>query len=103
MLVKITADQYGGQRGYEGAKLRLPANGFEIADALQRARVSEGGGYSLHRFDDCPDFLRNALIVSGEKTLEEVNLLAGQISQMDERQLDIYEGILELHRENDPE
>lgn len=103
MLVKITADQYGGQRGYEGAKLWLPANGFEIADALERARVSEGGGYSLHRFDDCPDFLRNALIVSGEKTLEEVNMLAKKISQMDEGQLDVYEGILKLHRENDPE
>ena len=55
MIVKISADWRRGERGYEGAEIKLPANHFALADALQRAQVPEGGGYSLHKFADCPD------------------------------------------------
>lgn len=35
MLVKITADQYGGQRGYEGGKIRQPWS-LNVIPALMR-------------------------------------------------------------------
>lgn len=101
MKVNITADQHRGQRGYTGAVLELPASRYAIEDALQRAHVPEGGGYELHRFSNCPDYLADALIFSGDKTLEEINLLAGQISRMNETQLGAYEGIVKLRQESD--
>lgn len=101
MIVKISADQRRGQRGYEGAEIRLPANHFALADALQRAQVPEGGGYSLHKFEDCPAFLKLALILCQDRTLEEVNLLALKVREMDENQLDTYEGIVLMRRERD--
>lgn len=101
MIVKISSDQRHGERGYEGAEIRLPANHFALADALQRAQVPEGGGYSLHRFGDCPDFLKVALILCRNQTLEEVNLLALKVGGMDKSQLDTYEGIVLMRRDND--
>lgn len=101
MIVKISADQRRGERGYEGAEIRLPANHFALADALQRAQVPEGGGYSLHKFADCPGFLRTALIVCQDRTLEEVNFLARKVSEMDENQLDTYEGVVLMRTDSD--
>lgn len=101
MIVKIVADKCRGERGYEGAKIKLPTNHFALADALQRAQVPEGGGYSLHKFEDCPVFLQYALIVCQDRTLEEVNLLARKVSEMDENQLDTYEGIVLMRRDSD--
>lgn len=101
MKVTITADQHRGQRGYTGAVLELPASNYAIEDALQRAHVPEGGGYELHQFNDCPAYLADALIFSGDKTLEEMNLLAAQISRMNETQLGAYEGIVKLGQESD--
>lgn len=101
MIVKISADQRRGQRGYEGAEIRLPANHFALADALQRAQVPEGGGYSLHKFEDCPAFLKRVLILCQDRTLEEVNLLALKVSGMDENQLDTYEGIVLMRGDSD--
>ena len=45
MFVTIIADKYKGRRGYKGAPLELPAGRFSMEDALERARVPEGGGY----------------------------------------------------------
>lgn len=99
MRVKISADQRRGKREYEGAEIKLPANHYALIDALQRAQVPEGGGYSLHKFEDCPAFLKTALILCRDSTLEEVNLLALKVSGMDENQLDTYEGIVHMHGE----
>lgn len=101
LQVNITADEYGGKRCYEGARVEMPASHFELEDALQRAHVPEGGGYELHHFSGCPQFLKNYLIFSGEKTLGELNLLAEKISQMDEAQLAAYEGALQLRQDAD--
>lgn len=97
--VHITADKYRGKRGYEGATVELPASRFELEDALQRARVPDGGGYELHSFSGCPRFFTDYLILSGDKTLEELNLLAGKIAGMDEIQLGTYEGALKLRQD----
>lgn len=101
MQVNITADEHRGKRGYEGATVELPANPFELDDTIQRAQVPEYGGYELHRFSGCPRFLTDYLIHSGDKTLEELNLLAGKIAGMDEIQLETYEGALQFRQEGD--
>ena len=101
MQVTITADQHRGQRGYHGADLELPASRYAIDDALQRAHVPEGGGYELHGFRGFPSFVRSALILSGSKTLEELNLLAVKAGRMNETQLGAYEGILKLRQDAD--
>ena len=76
MFVTIIADKYKGRRGYKGAPLELPAGRFSMEDALERARVPEGGGYELHQFQGWPNFLRTYLKLCESKTLEEVNFLA---------------------------
>lgn len=101
LSVNITADDYRGKRGYEGAKAELPASHFELEDALQRAHVPEGGGYELNHFSGCPQFLANYLNLSGDQSLEELNLLAGKVAEMDEIQLGAYEGALLLRQDGD--
>ena len=101
MQVIITADQHKGKLGYRGADLELPALWYEIDDALARAHVTGNGGYELSGFNRWPDFMKSALRLSGEKTLGELNLLAGQISRMNETQLGAYEGIVKLRQDSD--
>lgn len=96
MQVNVTADCYRGSRGYEGAVLELPASPYEIEDALQRVHVPEGGGYELHRFEGFPSFLKNPLILSGQKSLEEISLLADTVGRMDEVEFYTYEGAIQL-------
>lgn len=101
MQVAIIANQYRGRRGYHGADLELPASRYEVDDALQRAHVPEGGGYELHGFGGFPGFVSSALILSGSKTLEELNLLAVKVGGMNETQLGAYEGVLKLRQDSD--
>lgn len=96
MFVTIIADKYKGRRGYKGAPLELPAGRFSMEDALERARVPEGGGYELHQFQGWPNFLRTYLKLCESKTLEEVNFLAHKQQGMDDAKLAAYEGILRL-------
>ena len=58
MQANIYADCHEDERGYQGAALELPATPYEVRDALQRARVPEGGGYTLEGAGGWPDFLR---------------------------------------------
>ncbi|MCM1218739.1 MAG: DUF2199 domain-containing protein [Lachnospiraceae bacterium] len=102
MQANIYADCHENDRGYQGAALELPATPYEIRDALQRARVPEGGGYTLEGSGDWPDFLWSALFddtISGENALEELNLLAHAVSRMDEMQAGIFEGAAALRME----
>ena len=98
MQATIIADKHSDERSYSGAVIELPANRFEIVDALQRAFVPDEGGYTLQQFDDWPAFLRMHLILSGAKTLEQVNFLADKVSRMDEIQLETYEGALHIQQ-----
>ena len=102
MQANIYADCHENDRGYQGAALELPATSYEVRDALQRARVPEGGGYTLEGAGDWPDFLWSTLFgdtISGENALEELNLLADAVSRMDEMQAGIFEGAAALHME----
>ncbi|WP_455437652.1 antirestriction protein ArdA [Hungatella hathewayi] len=101
MKVTITADKYSGRRGYHSVYLQLPAERYEIEDALQRARVTENGGYTVStRYGDWPIFLDLAFLSCGEMTLEELSLLASLVSRMDRGQLRAYEGIVTLRQED---
>ena len=100
MQVTIMANQYIGQRGYTGAALQLPAGKAVIADALACAHALSEKEIVLKWFEDWPQFLDNVLEECEEKTLEEVNLLAYKLSQMDETQLDTYEGAIKLRQED---
>lgn len=93
MRVVVYADDLVKKQEYWGAELSLPVGKEEIEDALQRARVSEHGSYHLE-YLDWPEFLGKRL--SEYCTLEEINMLAYCISQMNSQQLEIYEGAVEL-------
>ncbi len=99
MQVAIIADKYKKQQGYKAAVVELPAGRTSIADAFQRARISETDHYKLCDFYGWSGFLSRHLILSGHKTVDEVNLLAYKINQMDRMQIETYEGALQL-REN---
>ena len=101
MFVTVIADKYKGRRGYKGALLELPAGRYAVEDAMERARVPEGGSYELHEFRGWPYCLRNFLNLCGRKTLEEVNFLAHKLQGMDEEKLAAYEGILKLKEGED--
>ncbi len=98
--VNVIADGYSGNREYEGAVLELPATPYEIEDALQRAHVPEGGGYELEGIGEWPSFLWYAIWETGNpagvNVLGEMNLLADIVGQMDELQLTVYEGAVQL-------
>lgn len=101
MRVNIYADCHEELRGYQGAVLELPASPYEIRDALQRARVPEGGRYRLECTGDWPDFFWPIFFNNshrlGENALEELNLLADAVSRMDEIQIGTLEGAIPLH------
>ena len=93
MRVVVYADDLIKKQSYRGVELSLPAGKEEIEDALQRAGVPEHGSCHLE-YLDWPEFLGKRL--SEYCTLEEINVLAYCISQMNAGQLDIYEGAVEL-------
>lgn len=95
--VRIIAEEDQEQQINDEAVLKLPASRFAIEEALMCAHIPTDGRYRVYPIQsDWPKVLSNALRLSGEKTLEEINFLAHKISQMDEIQLDTYEGIIQL-------
>lgn len=98
MIVKIVSKKQREHKEIEPTVIRLPANQYEIDDAFLRAKIKKGDSYTLHRFDNCPPFLKFALISCGQKTLEEVNFLTYKIKGMNKEQRKIYEGIVERRR-----
>ena len=99
MQVWITADSWLEKRGYIGAGLMLPANQDEIQDAMQRAHVQGNETYCLEYVDGWPELLTNILEIDTEHRLEEVNLLAYQLSRMNSEQMDTFEGAIALRAE----
>ena len=93
MRVVVYADDLIKKQGYWGVELSLPVGKEEIEDALQRAGVPEHGSCYLE-YLDWPEFLGKRL--SEYCTLEEINVLAYCISQMNTGQMEIYEGAVEL-------
>ena len=90
MEITILSERLLEQRGYRGATLFLPATQAAIADAAYRARMEEG---------EWPKWVQDSLEDRGGGRIEEINLLAHQISQMDEFQKEAYEGAVTLWEE----
>lgn len=100
MQICVYADCNERLRGYKWAVLELPATPYEVEDALQRARVPEGGRCRLEIAGGWPQFLLRSLCkggcIYGEKAIKELNLLADAVSHMDEIQLGAFEGAIQL-------
>ena len=86
MKVWIYAFQFEEDPAYQGSVLSLPAH---------QEAVKEGEPYLLDRGGYWPGFIESVL-ERYNHTLEELNLLAYKLSQMTERQIEVYEGVLKV-------
>ena len=93
MQVWIYACQFIDNPAYQGSALSLPAHREAVRDAFQRARLKEGEPYHLERGRGWPGFIESVLDRYNH-TLEELNLLVYKLSQMTEKQIEVYEGVL---------
>lgn len=66
------------------ATLSLPATRAAIEDARYRARIETGAECIVECRSGWPEFLKRIINSTDKLSLEEVNLLAYQISRMDE-------------------
>ena len=104
MRATIQSKERKGERWYKGAEIALPADQNAIDDAMQRAQVSGADEeYDISLFKGWPDFLKDCLSLCGQKTIQEVNVLAWKVSRMDETQLETLEGAVKLRMEEDCE
>ena len=104
MRATIQSKERKGERWYKGAEIALPADQNAIDDAMQRAQVSGADEeYDISLFKGWPDFLKDCLPLCGQKTIQEVNVLAWKVSRMDETQLETLEGAVKLRMEEDCE
>lgn len=101
MEVWITADSLEKKRGYSGARLTLPAGQETIRDAMQRAHVQENESYQVEYTSGWPEFLVRILEGQTKCRLDEINLLAYQLSRMAQEQMDTMEGAIALRIEED--
>ena len=101
MEVWITADSLEKKRGYFGARLTLPAGQETIRDAMQRAHVQENESYQVEYTSGWPEFLVRILEGQTKCRLDEINLLAYQLSRMAQEQMDTMEGAIALRIEED--
>ena len=68
-------------RYYGGTTLSLPATESAIADAKYRAQIQTGSEYIVDCDSGWPEFLEQIINDMDDLSLEEVNLLAYQISR----------------------
>lgn len=98
--VTVFADEHEGKAGYRGAQVKLPADINFLADGLQRAYVRDGQ-YTLQFDENWPEFLMPVLFGMDEASLEEANLFAYQLAQMEEWQMETLQGALALRLDAD--
>lgn len=98
MEVCVYAEKYFNNIWYEGCTLQLPSHQKALEDAMQRERVGAEDNYILGGLKDWPDFM-SVPLGQCHATLEELNLLALKISQMNKEQQNTLEGVLELVQE----
>ena len=93
MQVCICAERYKSDFWYQGYTLTLPTYQMALENAKQCARVADGEGYSLELVGQWPDFLYEPLEACSA-TLQELNFLAQKLSQMNQEEMDTYEGVI---------
>ena len=99
MAVYIANKSLIKNRYYGTTTLSLPATRLAIADALYRARVETGSDCLVECRSGWPEFVESIINETDSLSVEEINLLAYQISQMDEFQLEIFAGAVQLRQE----
>lgn len=85
-------------RYYGTTILSLPATRDLVADALYRARIEKGEECIVECCSGWPEFLEQIINDTDKLSLEEVNLLAYQISRMDEFQIETLAGAVQLRQ-----
>ena len=86
-------------RYYGSTTLSLPATESAIADAKYRAQIETGSEYVVDCESGWPEFLEQVINNTDELSLEEVNLLAYQISRKDQFQIETLAGAVQLRQE----
>lgn len=94
MWVIICPDRYDNDATYNQIGLELPTYQEALDDALQKARVSSGTSYHLSYMESWPLFIYDCLQMC-DATLEQADLLAYKLSQMESAELEQYETIVE--------
>lgn len=77
------------------ADLDLPATPYELLDALDKLRLSEGESPYL-QINEYFDFEGLAPLLSGDASLYELNALAQKLSELDERQRISFKGLVQM-------
>lgn len=75
------------------ASLALPAEPYELLDALEKARLGPGDAphWRISTY-----YLVNIVISEEQGSIYELNALAGQLSELDDRQVLAYQGLMKL-------
>jgi len=98
MRVNIFYEDHMGTNDYYGAGIELPAGKHSLQDALERAHVPAGESHNIRieyitgRVEDAERFL---FFENSPFTLDEINLLAFKLEQMDAEQLLTFEMAVE--------
>lgn len=74
------------------AEIALPATPYELADALEKARITGDTVYSAEVLSCKPDYLPQ--FIAPDANLHELNHLAQRLSALSEWELDCFEGMV---------
>ena len=89
---------YASRRGPEGntkAFLTLPATPYEMLDMLDELRLGADDVIKV-RIDEYYGFLSVAPLLADQNDLLELNALAQKLSELDDEQATVFEGLLEI-------
>lgn len=97
LMVTIYRTDLMESRDYVGADLRLPANTYEIQDAMERARITDGQPYTIMecraiegvRIDYIPE----------HPHLDELNFLASRLAEMEDWERITLKGLVMMEKE----
>ena len=96
MTVTIIRNDLYDNPSYKGAYLRLPANQFEIQDAMERARVKDGQQYKIVEY--CNNSGEYLEFIPENVKLDELNYLAFRLSSMDEFEKLAFGGCVKMEK-----
>lgn len=100
MEVYIANKDLVKNRYYGITTLFLPATQDAIRDALYRAKIEDGSEYIVECCNGgWPELVEEIINEIDNISVQEVNLLAYQIGQMDEFQKETFEGTIQLRQE----
>ena len=96
--VLIKAKHLMHNQNYRGSHIRLPADKTEILDVLDNARVPYGSGeYLILSSSYAPEFMSKMLGPDLQNpSIYEMNHLAERMAQLEEHELDMVKGIVQM-------